>query len=343
MELADRRLKSRCLSGGTGGRTMHDVHSETSGHLKVGITFASDEKYFPLAKGLVLSLTESAPLPAGMTLLFIDIGCSNASLEWMDRAGARIVRPDTAVMGRFGDPRLSYRRGQLCRPFLPELIADLDVFIWFDVDIWVQDLRLLDYLRNLAAANPEKLVACPESHYSYRFLNEQLSNRRKEIYSYYEPIFGDEIASAMCERAVLNSGLFAMSRHSPIWREWAASLSRLNQEAAIADLHRIGPRGAIHMVDQTALNYVASKGDRVVLLDPIYNYLCLFAPPFRDNAGVVRLPDAPFAPLGGIHLAGGAGYLKGFYDRGLFYRGGDFMTAADLETLFGEVVAAEAV
>jgi hypothetical protein len=90
-----------------------------------------------------------------------------------------------------------------------------------------------------------------------------------------------------------------------------------------------------HMAEQIALNVIAVRDSRVCLLDPIYNYLTLWTPPFRDPNGVVRSAFPPHMPVGVIHLAGGWKALgESYYSRGLLYRGGAYLDPADIAILF---------
>jgi len=42
----------------------------------VQVVFSADDAYFPLAKGLVLSILHAGPPPPSCELAFIDLGCS---------------------------------------------------------------------------------------------------------------------------------------------------------------------------------------------------------------------------------------------------------------------------
>jgi hypothetical protein len=55
------------------------------------VVFSCDEKYFPLAKGLVLSLSEARLRESGITLTFIDIGCEPRSIAWLSEHGVQIL------------------------------------------------------------------------------------------------------------------------------------------------------------------------------------------------------------------------------------------------------------
>jgi hypothetical protein len=301
------------------------------------IVFSCDQGYFPLAKGLVLSILERGPLADGIGLGFIDIGCDDAALTWLRERGVRVRTPGCDVMGELSHPRFGYRRSQVCRPFLPKLFRGITTFVWIDSDAWVQDVRVLKYLREASEKDPDDLFITPECHYTYTHVNESYCERHKEMYSYYEPVFGPDVARSMCELITLNSGLFAMRAHNPLWLEWETEVSRIY----LQDSSTYAPM-VLHMAEQTALNVVARRSGRITLLDPLYNYVGLWTLPFRDTDGIVRVAMPPHVPIGILHLAGGwRRYGKNYFENGLLYRSGEYLDRADTAILFGGESTAE--
>lgn len=293
------------------------------------IVFSCDQNYFPLAKGLVLSILEPEGLPGMFGLACIDIGCSPDALAWFASHEVKVCPPDPLIMGALADPQLRYRRSQTCRPFLPQLFPGVKTLIWIDCDAWVQDRSIFQQIRAVLRANGEKLLIAPECHYSYSWVNDNGAERRREMYSYYEPTYGPEVAGRMCERLTLNSGLFAMSADNALWNEWAWEIGRLHLE----DDSRYPPI-VRHMGEQIALNVIAYRSTRVMLLDPLYNYISLWMPPIRDSSGLVKVALPPHATIGVIHLAGGWTAFGEMYLRNrLLYKSGSYLTESDLNIL----------
>ena len=162
------------------------------------IAMSSDEKYFPLAKGLILSLLDAHALDARMGIAFVDIGCSPASRAWLLEKGVQVIQPDERVMGELAQPRYGYHRSQTCRPFLPELFPGVRTYVWLDCDCWVQARDAINVLRSAAVSNAGKIALCAEIHYSYSRLNDNVAARRAELYSYYVPTYGPGVA-AKCQ------------------------------------------------------------------------------------------------------------------------------------------------
>ena len=296
------------------------------------VVCACDEKYFPLAKGLLLSILEQGPLAPGIGVAFIDIGCGPSATQWLRDRGVEVCVPDPDRFGGMFDSKLGYQRAQTCRPLLPKLFPGVTNLVWMDSDIWVQDVSIFSRLRSWLTENPDKLLITPECHYTYSHINDDPIERQSELLSYYEPVFGPEIARRMCLLPILNTAFFAMAADNRIWAEWESELRRIYVEGSeeYAPLVR-------HMAEGMALNVAARRGSRALLFDPLYNYLCMWTLPFRDAAGVVRVALPPYAPVGVLHLAGGwANMGKRYFDRGLLYRAGSYLTDEDKSVLFQE-------
>jgi len=286
-----------------------------------------DEGYFPLVKGLFLSLLQD--LPPEVELAFLDLGCSDRSLSWLRDHGVKIVSPDHEVLGQFGDARYGYHRAQICRPFLPRLFPDADVLSWIDCDTWFQDTSILPLLMAEALAHPEAVLAAPEIHHTYSQVNNDAQARQAELFGYYAPLFGDEIARKYSIQPTINSGFLVMHRDCPVWRLWGDAVTEIYGE----NFDRYDPL-VRHFAEQVSLNKLIHDGAKMRSFDPAYNYLCLWTFPHRDEGGTVRISAPPFTPLGMLHLAGGWKHFgRRYYDAGLLYRSGAYLSQADRDLL----------
>jgi hypothetical protein len=305
------------------------LHDRTDTRSPTLLVTSCDGSYIPLAKGLLLSLLESGDLPSSFEIAFIDIGCDVADLQWMADHGITVKAIDDPALGELADARYGYQRAQICRPFLPKLFPDADVIAWMDCDIWVQDVKGLCAIIGQAAAGRDALIISPEVHASYVGNNFDYQVRITEMMSYYEPIYGNEIAAGLSVKPTLNSGLFAMAVENPIWLVWEQEIRRIYQSEYDKYSRRI-----LHFGEQIALNYVARNSDSIKLFDSLYNYLCLWEPPFRDGDDVVRVSCAPYLPVGVAHLAGGWRHFGDIYlEKGLLYKGGVYLDDGDRERL----------
>ncbi len=298
------------------------------------ITSSCDQGYFPLVKGLVLSLLD-AGLPDNVQFVFLDMGCNAESLGWFRERGIEVVRLDEETLGELGAQRYGYHRAQICRPFLPRLFPQAKVLAWLDCDAWAQDISILDVLRQEALDNPDHILVCPEIHHTYTPVHADANARHKELAGYYQEIYGAELADKMSTVPTVNSGFFAMHRDNALWEAWQQeiiSIYRDNYDSYDAITRHFG--------EQMSLNKLIFDGAPVRYFDPLYNYLCLWTPPHRDDQGIVRLSAPPYPPIGVLHLAGGWKYFgQDYYNRGLLYRNGEYLDANDRALLFPEAVS----
>jgi hypothetical protein len=285
-----------------------------------------------MVKGLILSILDSGPLPDGISIAFLDLGLDRSSRQWLEMKGVLVRAMSSDAMGDLCDPSLGYQRAQTCRPFLPSLFPEASSFVWMDSDMWVQDHALFPILSTGTAQHPQQLFIAPECHFSYFYVNEYAEYRFQEMYSYYAPICGDAEASRLARLPTLNSGLFAMSAQNEIWPKWSEAIRQVFSAPKNTYDAKV-----LHMSDQITLNMLARCGERVTLIDPLYNYLCMWTPPRRGEDGVVRVALPPHLPVGIIHLAGGwKQYGERYLADGLFYQRGEYLSDSDLKTLFAK-------
>ena len=205
--------------------------------MRSAIIFSCNEAYMPLAKGLVLSVLKTFPLRAGEPdpeLHFIDLGISPESRGWLQQAGVSLTvfsREEYLTLPAPADLP-AYTDAQLCRPFLPRIIPGYDSYIWIDADIWIQGRDTLrTYLDSLLAAGGN-MVICPEFHYGYlpfRHLDSMLNFLTHQL----TVLYGEEAALQWRKRPILNSGFFALSGSSGVWKEWADEMQFLFSRTGI--------------------------------------------------------------------------------------------------------------
>ena len=298
---------------------------------KAVVVFASDEKYFPLAKGLVLSLVAAGLPTPSVDLAFLDVGCSAASIRWLQSKNIGVMRPGKAIADAF-PPEIvnSYLLALVCRPFLPKIFGGYEHIVWLDSDLWVQDPAAVPFLVSLAASRADKIFICPEWHYSYLWLNHNFRWQVDNMRFYYTRTYGPAVAEQMTGRPLLNCGVFAMSHRSPVWEEWGRHLLQLYRRDYGQDNTRVR-----HMAEQVALNYIASQTGCAVPIDPLYNYNCMYALPYRDpNTGQLRVPLPPNTAIAIVHMALWQERKKLYGERGVLYESGKYLTVEEQVRLF---------
>jgi hypothetical protein len=289
---------------------------------EVQIVFSCDETYFLLAKGLVRSIQALGPMPAGFELAFIDLGCTPEHLQWLREQGVRVVPLDTQMLGPLAQFAPGHLRALVLRPFLPLIFSDARAFIWFDSDLWIQGADVLHLFGSMALAHPGKLFICPEWHYSYVDFNANFMTLQVDNFArYYNALYGDSVAKAMAGRPLLNAGIFSLAAGNPLWDWWKHEINAHYSRHYGADDSRVR-----HMAEQTALNVLAARNDLAVPVDPLFNYMCVYAFPFRDPAGVVRVPQPPNAPISVVHLSLWTQRRRHYWDRALLFDSGRYLT-----------------
>jgi hypothetical protein len=290
------------------------------------IVSSADERYFALAKGLVLSLRACGLPNDAFDCRFIDIGCSEASLAWLAEHGVGVARLGRDVLDQFnaaGGP--AYYAALVCRPLLPEIFPGYRSIVWIDADCWVQHPTALQTLAAAAEAYPDKVLLSPECHYSYLRLNQDVG-RVDLLRAYYTTCFGAEVGDHLGRLPMYNSGLFAMAADGPIWAEWRDVMKDLYAREIADPTIR-------HLADQLAMNFLVKLRNCAIPVDPALNYLCLFATPFRDRQDVVRVALPPNFPLSIIHLAQWFKHSKRYLERGLLFDRGRYLSEAELAAL----------
>ena len=293
------------------------------------VAFSCDEAYFPLAKGLVLSLQNQGLEQRDLGLGFVDIGCTAESLAWLRGRGVRVISASDNALGGLTASVSGYHLSQVCRPFLPQLFPEADCFVWLDSDLWVQSSDVVKSLAIYASRERDKLFICPEWHYAYATLNSDiLKFHVNNVRHFFRMAYDEEIAATMSVKPTLNSGVFAMAADNPLWALWADEVKSLYGREYPQQGEYIR-----HMAEQMALNYVAHRSGAAVPVDPIFNFMCIWALPFRDEAGVVRVPLPPYAPIGIVHLSLWKLRRNFYFQHGLLFQQGQYLTETERRLL----------
>jgi hypothetical protein len=289
------------------------------------LVFATDETFAPLAKGLVLSTIAHA---AEFNLFLIDIGCSDETRRWMAKHDVRIVPFDRKRHLR-KTPKVELKRyqdAQLCRPYIPELIPDYDVYLWCDSDIWIQDISSLRIYRDIAIAQPDMVPISPLVDASYSYFYEDMSEFMRYSEFWYREAFGPTIASTYSNRAVLSSGLFAMHYSNPIWKAWASELEAIFQRP-------FSNHDALHLSEQVALNYLLYARKRFSPVGATHNYNCHIGRVRRLADERVVIDNPPHRTIGVVHLTYSSKMIGRYIDEGLLFDRGRYLSEEELNGL----------
>jgi hypothetical protein len=87
------------------------------------------------------------------------------------------------------------------------------------------------------------------------------------------------------------------------------------------------------MAEQIALNYLAYQNTSAILVDPLFNFMCIWTLPSRDEAGVVRVPLPPYAAIGIVHLSLWKLRRNFYLERGLLFQQGLYLNGEERKRL----------
>lgn len=296
---------------------------------RVAFVFSCNDRYFPLAKGLVLSLADHGWPDAGTSLTLIDIGCTDADRAWCAEHGVNVVRFDYRDHYSFpADAQIKPHYGSLlCRPLIPRLVPDHELYVHIDSDIWVQERSFLQDYIDIGLRFPDRTVITPCLDYSYQSEFRKTFEHLQAIRRGYLNLYGVEVANRYFVRPLLSCGLFAMHRDSRIWEMWYAQLVT----AFGRNFEIPGDKPAS---EQLALNYLLYETDSFLPLSAGHNYQGHGGFILRAQAnGKVVVGYPPYETVGIIHLTCAEINMASYHKYALLYDMGRYLTAEDRRIL----------
>jgi hypothetical protein len=267
----------------------------------ITIVSASDARYFDLIKGLVLSL-RSRTEGGAFALSVFDLGLTTPQRAWLADQDAGLVEPEWHFdfPGREEIP--VYFKALAARPAIPQYFPGYQIYFWIDADVWIQDHSALRIFVDAAAAG--KLAIVPEVDRSYWTIHKRprLWGQNQKCFAWS---YGLVAGYRYGRHPILNAGVFALPQNAPHWQLYGAALRRALTRRRLS--HR--PRRwnlCFALAEQTALNYVVFADRAPATFLPAYcNWFCGKGTPMYDPERQLLVePNAPYAPLGLVHLAG---------------------------------------
>lgn len=299
---------------------------------ELAIVTSCDERYAPLAKGLILSLLANEFPQPGQQLCLLDIGCSPTTRQWMADRGVHVERFDA-------ESHLPFRTGHLpnhiaamaFRPFMRGVFPGFQVYLWLDSDTWVQHPASVHLYHELAKSNPHRIAISPliDVHYSWQYNAKKFRSDLERIYGAIYGAAGKELAW----RPILGAGVFAMHRDSRVWQAWATQLPVVYRQ----DYSQVSD--GLHLAEQTALNRVIYTLGGPSLVEAIHNYhLCAGPTAWFDGqlcSKAVMWVDGQLThrPIGIVHLCSLSTYAHKYVQARAFYDRGRYLTDSELNSI----------
>lgn len=289
------------------------------------IVCAGDEKFFAFAKGLILSIR--AHFGTRFDIHFIDLGLSSRSVAWLESQDAAVTRFDfRSVISMKRNPTLpDYIGAMICRPMVPSLLPGYETYIWMDSDTWIQCPQSVIAFEAAARYGGDKIAISSTDPWVYGLNDVQRTQFEQYSRTWYGALFGATLAASYCRRKILNSGFFALSAGSKLWKSWEREVLRF--------YGRPHPdRFVVHVAEQTALNYVCYQTGQYVEFNSVHNFNCHIAAATNID-GVVRVAAAPAHTIGVVHLTASGRHGAEYVEKRLLYAGGDYLTAEEKSTI----------
>ena len=262
------------------------------------IVTAADEVYFSLVKDLVLSIRNNN-FNVGFDLGFLDVGLNEDSRAWLLSQGVQVVaaKVDIEYPGRANwEKKKPGLRALTARLYMRNYFPDYDVYMWMDADIWVQTPEAINSMLAAATVDTQSIYIACELDRCYKTFFENVAVWHI-FRDWYQSNYGEQIAGAMTIKPMLNAGVWAMSKISPIWDAWIAIYT-----SALQKLNEATDKS--FMADQLGLNILLYLNKLPHVLMPAnFNWMTFYAVPMFDPAtGFYVEPAPPYRPISQLHL-----------------------------------------
>lgn len=278
---------------------------------RTALITGADAGYASLLSGWLESI-KMIKLDSEIDLCFLNLGCDQLQIENVKALGGICIEPDWDIdfPERYRMP--DHFKAMVSRPFLKKYFPGYDYYMWIDADAWVQDPAVIGIYLQAAATGKIAIASQFDRSYKSAYKRQKLFGWTHN-HKHYRLGWGWRVADKFGRLPILNSGVFALAGNSPHWELWGEALN--------AGLQRTRHK----LVEQTALNLAIYRDHLPATYLPAYcNWLCDAALPKVDQeSGMLVEPNAPYQPLGIVHLAG------------------EFTRSAkvDLETVTGEKIS----
>jgi hypothetical protein len=257
---------------------------------------AADEAYFPLLKGLILSIHEHQP-DARRPIGVLNLGMTSPQLQELASLGCITATPVWDFDFPNRDQASPWLRAMTARCHLPRYFPGAQTYIWLDADVWLQDWRAIDLLER-ASADGGGIAIVPEIHRAYgaMYVKGNMTDQNNQIFfAEYAVAYGEPMARQMMCVPIFNSGVFALRHDSTAWQAWKNWMAR-------------GLKSGIRkLTEQNALNAAIYSGEiQTYPLPANCNWICGQSRPKFDAAKKIFVePLLPHEPISILHVTPG--------------------------------------
>lgn len=260
---------------------------------EVTVVTASSAEFFHFAVGTILSIREK-PQGRSVDISLFDLGLTDEQKEWLKGQVDNIVKPEWEFGFTDNDGFAYPFKGILARPRIRQYFPGYEVYMQLDGDAWVQDWDAVEtYVKG---ARTSAIAVTPEIHRAYTNNYTSSAGFRQLIVTIMTDCRDDSYAKKYRDWPIINTGVFAMRKDSPLWDMWADEIQITLKKAK----H--------HTLEQASLNIAIfdhfEEFDRknIQFLPAEYNWLCHQCLPVYDTQHDVFVePYLPCTRLKVIH------------------------------------------
>ena len=264
---------------------------------KTLIVSAADRNYFAMLAEWVHSIRQFHG-PEDYDIGIVDAGLTSDQSTYLKSQGCLVKQidwpcpvPAHKVKGK------EYLKGCLCRPHLPEIFPDHDMFVWMDSDTWAQRGDIIPGFIEAAGKDKIALTAQVDRHYPRQIRIKWLGAIPLKLRGFYfsnaKRCFGFAKAKELYPYHVLLAGMFALHRDAPHWKRCAELMAEAVQ------------KGKVFTAEQLTLGILCYlEGYKKNILPGWMHWLCEFKPLWNEETGKFVEPYYPHETLGILHLSG---------------------------------------
>ena len=239
-------------------------------HSQRVIVTACDENYAWLCLNLLKSLGKWARITQ-----VIDLGLSTESRQAIEARCAGVVDVPDHVWTAAGIA-VEYAGAMTIRPQLPQLFTQ-DFIMWMDADVWVQNRSAVKTYFDLAQKNFGDFVIVAQLDSEYPHCVNAYDAQQDLLRGVHSKLWDKAVAEELHGKALLNSGVFATSRLSPVWKDFEEQVKmHYTENPMLAKNAQLA-----HIAEQQSLNRVLHDSQRFTVLTANFNWVCHAGPLVR--------------------------------------------------------------
>jgi len=234
------------------------------------IVSACDDNYAWLCLNLLKSLGKWARITH-----VIDLGLSAASRQAIEARCAGVIEVPRHVWTASGIAT-EYAGAMTIRPQLPELFAQ-EYIMWMDADVWLQNRSAVKTYFDLAQKNHGDFVIVAQLDSEYPYCVNEYDTQQELFRGVHSKLWDNAVAEELYGKALLNSGVFAASRLSPVWKDFEEQVkTQYTENPTLTENVQLA-----HMAEQQSLNRVLHETQRFTVLTANFNWVCHAGPLVR--------------------------------------------------------------